>query len=358
MGGSIDYSMDPQGIRRGQRAEPSLALKDLLCRQYGFDKESPLTDLGGSCSLNLLCTRRGEPFVARIHLPCVSTLRLDGIHTVKNRLRNIVPCAETLLTLDGLPYIQWGGRLIEAERYAEHDGFMKTWERLEAGMPLLGRIHSALEGLELPAGALRQPFVNHIPADKALEMTKKGASRIRSLPRATDEEKRIADRAEALANRLAPLEPRLPSQLTHGDFWDNNVYFNQGRVVLVGDYDFMTLRPRIEDAALTFYFADAEFTLFQPDSGDRRKQLTRLLQMYNSGLDTPLSKDELAALPLAMARQPLWCIGGWCVQAEDDEEVRRGVSDMLYYVEWAHGVMDKLDEWRKAFWGYDGGGGR
>ncbi len=345
----IDDSRDPKRIRRGARAEATPALIDFLCKQYGFDQDSPITDLGGSCSLNLLLKKQGELFVARVYLPCVSSARLDGMQIVKNKLRSTVPCAETLNTVEGLPYIGWDGRLVEAERYVRHDAFMKTWARLEEGMPYLGRIHSALEGLALSAEALYQPFVNHISAERALEMTKKGVSRIRSLSGITDEERQIADRAEALAHRLASLEFPLPMQLTHGDFWDNNVFFNKGKIVLVGDFDFMCVRPRIEDIALTFYFADAEFTLFQPDAEDHKSMLASLLRAYNGGLKIPLGSDDLAALPLAMARQPLWCIGGWCVQAEHDNDVRIRISDMLYYVDWAHKIIDELDEWHQVF---------
>jgi Ser/Thr protein kinase RdoA (MazF antagonist) len=52
----------------------------------------------------------------------------------------------------------------------------------------------------------------------------------------------------------------LPRQLAHGDFWDNNVLFRSGRVVSVTDFDFMGVRPRIDDLALTLYHTNSTFS--------------------------------------------------------------------------------------------------
>jgi homoserine kinase type II len=55
----------------------------------------------------------------------------------------------------------------------------------------------------------------------------------------TPAERRLAAVAEELAERViqaeAGLVARLPRQLVHGDFWDNNVLFRHGRPVLVAD---------------------------------------------------------------------------------------------------------------------------
>ena len=65
---------------------------------------------------------------------------------------------------------------------------------------------------------------------------------------------RIADVADALATELADaelvLQGSLPRQVVHGDFWDNNVLFRDGEIVVVLDLDFMGERARIDDLAL------------------------------------------------------------------------------------------------------------
>ena len=43
---------------------------------------------------------------------------------------------------------------------------------------------------------------------------------------------------------------RADRQLVHGDFWDDNGLFREGRIVLVTDLDFMGVRPRVDDLAL------------------------------------------------------------------------------------------------------------
>jgi hypothetical protein len=66
--------------------------------------------------------------------------------------------------------------------------------------------------------------------------------------------------------------------------------------------------PRIDDLALTLYYADTEFGL--ATSQDRIAALPPLVRAYASGLDNPLTDAEREVLPWAIARQPLWGIGG------------------------------------------------
>jgi hypothetical protein len=48
--------------------------------------------------------------------------------------------------------------------------------------------------------------------------------------------------------------------------------------------------------------------------------------MSDSGLDDPLTHPERAALPLAMARQPLWAVGRWIALLDDESRARRLAS--------------------------------
>jgi hypothetical protein len=66
----------------------------------------------------------------------------------------------------------------------------------------------------------------------------------------------------------------------------------------------MAERARIDDLALTLYYADTQFGL--ATSQDRIAALRPLVHAYASGLDTPLTDAERQALPWAIARQPLW----------------------------------------------------
>jgi hypothetical protein len=70
----------------------------------------------------------------------------------------------------------------------------------------------------------------------------------------------------------------------------------------------MAERARTDDLALTLYCADTDFGL--TTSADRIAALQPLVRAYASGLDNTLTGAERQALPWAIARQPLWGIGG------------------------------------------------
>jgi homoserine kinase type II len=243
------------------------------------------------------------------------------------------------------------GRLVEVEIFVERDANMDSWERLERGLPWLGRVHSLLRGVEVAPDGRTPLFANHVEPSEALDWTLRGAERVRAWGPSPDE-LRLVEAAEELARRLADAErdlvSSLPRQLVHGDFWDNNVFFRNGRVVLVTDFDFMGERARIDDLALTLYYTNSTFSE-DPVSDDRIRRLRRLVDAYDEGLDDPLTRDERAALPLALARQPLWWAGRWLALLDDEERARRGLAEMSRDVEWALQVMRESGRWQAAF---------
>ncbi len=87
----------------------------------------------------------------------------------------------------------------------------------------------------------------------------------------------------------------------HGDFWDNNIRFRHQQIALVTDFDFLGEHPRTDDLALTLYYTSIDIT----DITRHPAQLTDPIRAYEAGLGTRLSQPERAAIPLAMARQPL-----------------------------------------------------
>jgi homoserine kinase type II len=124
--------------------------------------------------------------------------------------------------------------------------------------------------------------------------------------------------------------------------------FRDGHVVLITDFDFMGERARIDDLALTLYFMNARLPAgLVPDEQLRR--MRSLVDAYNSGLNERLSHVERAALPLAIARQPLWSIGGWVALLDDEDAAREHAGGMLRPVERALGIVRELDRWQAAF---------
>ncbi|HEY6740090.1 MAG TPA: hypothetical protein VI076_14705 [Actinopolymorphaceae bacterium] len=68
-----------------------------------------------------------------------------------------------------------------------------------------------------------------------------------------------------------------------------------------------------------------------------------------------MSETERAALPWAIARQPLWSIGGWVARLDDEgaaRVVRVGHAlETAVDVERATWVIDDIDRWVDAFTG-------
>lgn len=345
--------MDDAGQgRRGLRATPSPALLAALRDHYGLVPAAGDADLGGSSNLNLRVTDGDECFVARVYRRYVTAARLAAIQLVRRELaQSGIPCSTVVPTRDGGPWVVADCRLVEVERHVEHDSEMDDWERLEAGMPVLGRIHTVLRSVAVgPAG--RKPlFANHIESEDLLPATLRGTGRIRAWG-PTKRELALALSAEELARQLADIDDsplrRLPRQQVHGDFWDNNVFFLEGRVVLVTDFDFMGERARIDDLALTLHFA-IESLGHGSLSEDDMHRLRRLMDAYEQGLDRTLSGEERAALPIVLARQPLWSIGGWIVVLDDEASARRHANGMHPSIARALGILANLDLWRDVF---------
>jgi homoserine kinase type II len=341
---------DAGGGERGLRATISSDLLESVSLAYGIDAVRPV-DLGGSSNLNV---RAGgdEPHVVRVYRPHVTPARLHEIHRVRHHLGAAgIPCDGLLRTRDGRPWIDVDNRLVEVERFVEHDARMDTWERLAAGLRTLGAMHDALANFAVGEAARSPRFANYISADGALDATLQGARRLRRASQSTAA-REVAENAGQLARDLSGAEreyaPGLPSCLGHGDFWDNNVFFRGSELVFVTDFDYMGYRPRIDDLALTLYFTCLEF-YEDPVSDAQLERLAALLAAYDDGTEDPLSAAERRALPLAMARQALWSIGGWVVWLDDEQAALRHAESAAREVQWSLSLVRDLDRWQAAF---------
>jgi homoserine kinase type II len=339
------------GGLRGLRAALTPELLDAVHNAYGIDTGDAI-DLGGSSSLNLLVCNGTGRSVVRVYRPYMTADRLRDIQLVRRKLSaSGVPCAELVPTRDGEPWLRFADRLVEAECYVERDADMDTWERLEIGLPVLGRIHTILRDLEVSPDGRTAMFANYIDPGYALERTLAGTRRIQGWD-PSPAEVRLAEAAEELAYLVSSAEhhfsAQLPRQLVHGDFWDNNVFFRDGRLILVTDFDFMGERTRIDDLALTLYFTCLEYPQ-EHASDEQLRRLSRLVDAYNAGLDEPLTSNERAALPLAIARQPLWSIAVWVALLDDEEAARRHAAGTFSEVAWALDVVREVERWQATF---------
>jgi Ser/Thr protein kinase RdoA (MazF antagonist) len=344
---------DAGGRRRGLRAEVSPELLHVLQRNYAIAPSTTPLDLGGSSNLNLLVVEDGRKWVARVYRPSVSRARLGDIQRARRRLaEHGFPCVVPLTASDGNDWIPVDDRLLEVEEYVEHDGHMDTWGRVESGLRVLARMHGVLESVPASTDGRAPQFVNYVAPGDVVEATARGTARIRSWS-PTSEEARLADAADELATSVGEAEQAvgyasLPRQLLHGDFWDNNVLCRGDHIVLIHDFDHMGERARIEDLALTLYYMSSEASADR-DADPRMQLLGRMVNAYDSGQEARLSAAERSALPVALARQPLWSVGGWIAELDDDGTARSHAAGTSAAVELALEIMRELPRWQESF---------
>jgi Ser/Thr protein kinase RdoA (MazF antagonist) len=344
---------DAGGGQRGLRAVPSPELFEAIHQSYALDA-SGAVDLGGSSSLNLLMSDHDDRFVVRVYRPYVTEARLNAIQHVRHTLTaQGIPCNRIIPTRQGAASSMFDGRPVEVEPYIEHDAKMDTPERIKSALPLLGHMHSILREMDLDDAAKAPVFANYVAPWDGIGAARRGTRRIRSWHPSPDE-RQLADSADELAYLVISAEynlaKQIPLQLVHGDFWDNNVLFNAGQVVLVADFDFMGERARIDDLALTLYYMLLETP--EPDnrvSDDAMWALRDLVDVYARGLAEPLTRVEYLALPLAIARQPLWSIGGWVALLDDETSARRHAAGLQPEINLALGIVRDLERWQTAF---------
>lgn len=339
---------DAAGGQRGTRAIVTPDLEEFLRAHWGVRPAGAASDLGGSVNLNLLVTDGRSLRVARVYRPFVTGQRIGALQAARRHLaRHGVPAAEPVPGLRGRYWETFQGRAVEVEPYLAAPTAMHTLARVRTGLTVLGRIHALLQEFPPDPAAAAPRFANYVAADGLVEAVAAGTRRIRAW-RPGPAEGRLADLADQLASTLAAREQDRPAplrrQLVHGDFWDNNVLFRHQQVALVTDFDFAGERPRTDDLALTLYYASVDIT----DITRRPAQLADLAGAYEAGLGARLSQHERAAIPMAMARQPLWSIAVWVALLDSEDTARRHLAATARELTWALQLTGRITQVQNA----------
>jgi Ser/Thr protein kinase RdoA (MazF antagonist) len=322
-----------------------------VATRYGLGRPERWRRLGGSSTTQLLLDLPGErSVVARIHGRGTTPERLSAIHAARHASAAAgVPVVLPIAAPDGREHVELAdGLLAEVEPHVPHDDRMNRMPLLEAGFGVLGRLHDALRTADLPAAAAVAGLANHLSSEQSVEAATRGRARVAHWgdPELTAFADRAVGHLETVAAAEGPLRATQREQVVHGDFWDNNVLIRGGDVVAVIDFDFMARRPRIDDLALTAYFFLLEPPLGLPSADDRRA-IVAMVAAYDRATDQPLSADERAALPLAIARQPAWSIGRHVVHLDDDR-ARAHARAAMAELPVAEAVMADLPKWQDA----------
>ena len=331
------------------RVEPTPELVDQVVAGFGLGPISGWRDLGGSWTTNLLLGCSRGDVVARVHQRRTTSERVRAEQAARAALADAGIPTVVPLTDRGDGTVQLvNDRPVEIEPFRAWTDRMNTPDLVRRGFTLLGSVHDVLREADLPDAARSVVRANHIGADEAAAVTRAGAARLR---RSGDPElARFADDAERHADAVwraeAPLLADQVVQVVHGDFWDNNVLFAEGEVAALLDFGFMAQRPRVDDLALTIWFL-----LLEPGAGlptdDSIALVAQLLDAYDAGTHRPLSAAERASLPLAVARQPAWSVGGW-VLALDETNAYRHARAAVPEQPVAAAVLRDLARWQDA----------
>jgi Ser/Thr protein kinase RdoA (MazF antagonist) len=337
--------------KESPKPELSSDLLDFVQKAYSIKAIGKPVIFKSSRNLNVLITTDDGRFVLRVYRAWITPERLEAIQTARKALAaHGVPSAKLHATTSGATWTTHGGNLIELETHIENDAHMDTWERLEVGLPILGRVHGTFKKMAVNEAGKQPISANHIAPEAVRHVVEAAARHIEALG-VTSASTECISLAKSLAERLqrleTPLSGQLPHQLVHGDFWDNNVLFRGGEVVLVTDLDMMGERARVDDLALTLYYTTSSF------DGDRLspqriKRLRHLMDLYNTGQDDPLSAAERAALPLALVRTPLFMMH-YIAMMTSEQEIASALADVLPDFAWGTKLLDNLETWQQAF---------
>jgi Ser/Thr protein kinase RdoA (MazF antagonist) len=317
--------------------------------EYNVAGDEDPIDIGGSSNLNLHLPNDGDGYVLRVHRAWVTPERLGAIQSARRRLASRgVPFVEPVPARSGRLWIRVGECLAEVERYVVGDD-MDEWGTLIVGMPTLAHVHNALRGIDGGSAAAFAPAANHVSCHRARVASARAAAIIRSWAGSPADEA-IAASTERLAEELwqseGPYAAELTGQLVHGDFWDNNVKFQGDDVIGILDLDFMEARPRIDDLALTLYYAYPSLLAARGEDGALGAMAT-LVGAYAPAANPLLTALELHALPFAIARTALHFTRHVALrtgQREQREVVEAAAQDLG----WALAIVRDAGRWQDA----------
>jgi homoserine kinase type II len=297
---------------------PRASIIDDLLRfiesQYALGIIQSCQDLGGAYNLNILLDMVNGSCVARVYRPWVTEERLKAVQAVKSWLRERqLPTILPLTTTDGAAFTAYDNRLVEVEPYVAHRASQETWASYEQGFLMLGNLHNAL-ALYPQSTVITPPVVENYGTPDMLRRWTAGTlqrlqqadgPRVKEAISLTEKTLRIL---EPLQEHWMRVKNDLPHQLVHGDYVINNLLWVKGDISAIVDFDFLASHERIFDIAYALYWM---FCRLEPESAVQDwswQRAARMIQIYNSANHYPLSKEETMALPLEMARVPLYWI--------------------------------------------------
>jgi len=328
----------------GPRPAATPALIKMVCEQFGLAAVRTTRDVGGTYNLNLrLHTIDHRAYIVRVYRPWVTAARLQTLVEVKRRLNTAgMPTPTPLQSRDGAASIQHDGRWVEVEPYVAHDGNCDTVARYQIGFELLARFHDCLEGM--PVAAFVPPRVaNYVETATLVDW-------IRQIePTLTDQDalslcQQARDLLAVIQDWWQAAGESLPQRYTHGDFGGENLLFQHDDVVAVLDLDFVARCERIFDLAYTLYWM-----LVRLGDDQIVHRAASMMGAYHHGAATSLTQAELAALPVELARVPLYWIGAAIFVEHPTGEILRNRDGVRFAQRILHQRQEISEEIERLF---------
>ena len=338
---------------RGVRATLTSGLEWMLHNEYGFPEVDNLRDIGGSSNLNAYFTCYQEPFVVRVYRQSVTPQRLGSIQAAREHLYAAgIPCTTPMVTCTGHKCAWLDSHLVEVERFIASTATMNSPDRVTTALPMMALVHSLMAELPEDKHGDQPLFANHVESREVVARTTNGINRVKAWD-PTEPETEICTIAECLAQRVAAGEEEflrgLRYQRAHGDFWDNNVLFGDGEIVLVADFDYMGRTARTDDLARTLYFAISSHCTGHNDHGELINYAASLVEAYNSTAVPQLTRLERLVLPLSIVRESLSWVANWLPDLDDQELARSGFGEGRSDLAMSQSVLDNLWSWQTSF---------
>jgi Ser/Thr protein kinase RdoA (MazF antagonist) len=305
-----DFPVGPQW--RPTAAESAAIAADFGLRLTGTP---PPPRAGAINGIARIATAEGD-WIVRVHRPWTSPARLAGVHralAVLRAARHPIPAIRA--TPAGRTWTTLQDRLVEVNAFIPSDATADSDERGGAALALLARLHATLS--TLPPEAVEPPLYSTHATPAAilagLAETDSVFATLRhhaTYPRAAAIREAARDLLVTLAAARAGYAASLSRTYIHGDYGGDNILFRDGRIVAILDFDFLAHRERVVDLARTLYWGLGPFGDARPaaPAPDEIARFAALLRRYQRASPTPLTGDELRALPYELARVPLFFV--------------------------------------------------
>ena len=333
-----------ENIPYGPRASFNDELHNRIAERYNIGTIISTKDLGGTYNLNtLLQTTRGM-YVVRIYRPWVTYERLTMLQLVKRELeQNAFPVLLPIADKTGETILAYQDRLIEVETLIAHDAVTGTWQCYETAFALLAKLHTCF-ATKLEHIAIGPPLVaNYGTPDVLLAWILQAEQRIRQ----TSENENTQLALTLCANTVqllthmqmewSKIGHELPQQMIHGDYGTGNLLFRDEHIV---NFDFLANRERIFELAYTLYWMFHRIESTLPLEKLSWSLVNAMLKSYNDHSIQPLTRAEIQALPLEMARVPLY----WIAEAHFLPNPTQTIVQLADNVRFAGWVIEHNDE--------------